>query len=278
MAVFPGDDVDVDGGLQDLADAKFIVRYEVKAARYIEIINFIKHQHPHVKESASTIPAPCKPRTSTRLKRPLTDSPIPITESKTESNEEEEAPPPKPKVRKKVLTEIDPNFKAPKKEIEQATTECPTVDLDHETKNFIDHYLGNGESGKDWIAKWRKWIRNQHKWNLERIAKKGSSANNYDPKQDMLSPEFEMPAVRSTFTDDAEYFFTHFDPENYDQFKINWLERPSSRGHADEIEEYEQSFKFRKRLGEAEQNGNRASVNAGGSPKHSEENVLLSVS
>src|SRR6185369_15339032 len=137
MAVFPGDDVDVDGGLQDLADAKFIVRYEVKAARYIEIINFIKHQHPHVKESASTIPAPCKPRTSTRLKRPLTDSPIPITESKTESNEEEEAPPPKPKVRKKVLTEIDPNFKAPKKEIEQATTERPTVDLDHETKNFI---------------------------------------------------------------------------------------------------------------------------------------------
>src|SRR6185369_12047817 len=71
MAVFPADDVDVDAGLQSLADFKFIVRYEKNGDKYIEINNFTKHQHPHVKESASTIPAPCKPRASTRQKRPL---------------------------------------------------------------------------------------------------------------------------------------------------------------------------------------------------------------
>lgn len=59
MEVFPGDSLDVDKLLQKLHDAGgFIQRYEVEGKRYIQIINFKKHQSPHFKEPPSTIPKP----------------------------------------------------------------------------------------------------------------------------------------------------------------------------------------------------------------------------
>jgi len=58
MAVFPTDDVDVDRGLEALAGRGFILRYQVDGGRYIEILTFRKHQNPHHREPASTIPAP----------------------------------------------------------------------------------------------------------------------------------------------------------------------------------------------------------------------------
>lgn len=39
-------------------DDSWIVRYEVEGTRYIQVRHWKKHQHPHVKEPASTIPAP----------------------------------------------------------------------------------------------------------------------------------------------------------------------------------------------------------------------------
>jgi hypothetical protein len=39
-----------------LAENKFISRYEVDGARYIQVLMFWKHQNPHHKEPASTIP------------------------------------------------------------------------------------------------------------------------------------------------------------------------------------------------------------------------------
>ena len=38
--------------------AGFVTRYTVNGGKYIAINNFAKHQTPHVKEQASTIPAP----------------------------------------------------------------------------------------------------------------------------------------------------------------------------------------------------------------------------
>lgn len=80
--LFPYDNFDVDKGLQQLHDAGFIVRYKVDANRSVEdinpradhtelaiiqVVNFLKHQHPHIKEAASTLPkitstiqAPCE--------------------------------------------------------------------------------------------------------------------------------------------------------------------------------------------------------------------------
>jgi hypothetical protein len=66
VRTLPYDDVDVDGALNQLQDAGFIKRYEVKGCKYIQVINWDKHQNPHGKEQASIIPAPGKHRTSTR--------------------------------------------------------------------------------------------------------------------------------------------------------------------------------------------------------------------
>jgi len=56
-SVFPlRSGVDVESHLQWLHDNGFIVRYEIKGKKYIQIENFVKHQQPHYKEVASTIP------------------------------------------------------------------------------------------------------------------------------------------------------------------------------------------------------------------------------
>lgn len=56
MALFPADNIDADVLLTQLCKAKFIIRYVVDGNAYIQIVNFLKHQNPHVKEAASTIP------------------------------------------------------------------------------------------------------------------------------------------------------------------------------------------------------------------------------
>jgi hypothetical protein len=74
--VFPHDNVDAEALLSELADLKdhfsrpaAIVRYQVGECKYIQIINFTKHQNPHIKEPASTIPAPDSHGTGTRRAR-----------------------------------------------------------------------------------------------------------------------------------------------------------------------------------------------------------------
>lgn len=59
LHVFPGDDVDVELGLEALSLAGFISRYSHGKDRYIQVVSWAKHQSPHMKEAASTIPAPC---------------------------------------------------------------------------------------------------------------------------------------------------------------------------------------------------------------------------
>ncbi len=56
--IFPCDNVNVDKLLNQLKDKGFIIRYQVDGERYIQVVNFVKHQNPHIKEQASEIPAP----------------------------------------------------------------------------------------------------------------------------------------------------------------------------------------------------------------------------
>ncbi len=63
--IFPCDNVKVDKLLDQLAEKRFIIRYQVDGERYIQVVNFTKHQNPHIKESASEIPAPDKHSAST---------------------------------------------------------------------------------------------------------------------------------------------------------------------------------------------------------------------
>jgi len=56
MEIFPGDNVDVLDCLDKLEKSGFIHRYEIEEYKYIQIVNFLKHQNPHHKEAPSTIP------------------------------------------------------------------------------------------------------------------------------------------------------------------------------------------------------------------------------
>ena len=59
--LLPYDDADVDVLLSALATRGFILRYECEGGRYIQVVKFAKHQNPHCKETASTLPAPDSP-------------------------------------------------------------------------------------------------------------------------------------------------------------------------------------------------------------------------
>jgi hypothetical protein len=56
--ILPYDDCDVDDLLNQLAERKFILRYQANGRNYIQVVNFTKHQQPHYKEVASEIPPP----------------------------------------------------------------------------------------------------------------------------------------------------------------------------------------------------------------------------
>lgn len=56
--ILPYDDVDMNSLLLELSLRGFIVRYNAENTDYIQVVNFSKHQNPHMKEGASTIPAP----------------------------------------------------------------------------------------------------------------------------------------------------------------------------------------------------------------------------
>lgn len=58
--VQPYDDGSVDDMLAELQAAGFVLRYQVDGQRFIQVVNFEKHQNPHCHEQASTIPAPGK--------------------------------------------------------------------------------------------------------------------------------------------------------------------------------------------------------------------------
>ncbi len=58
--LLPYDEISVAPLLDELASRGFILRYENAGQHYIEICKFSEHQTPHVREQASSIPAPEK--------------------------------------------------------------------------------------------------------------------------------------------------------------------------------------------------------------------------
>jgi hypothetical protein len=90
-AILPYDDCNIDLLLEDLQDAGFICRYEVGGEKYIQVVNFTKHQNPHKNEAQSEIPpcpeiAPDRHSTSTVQEQEMhttnpADSLNPITDS-----------------------------------------------------------------------------------------------------------------------------------------------------------------------------------------------------
>ncbi|WP_124353290.1 hypothetical protein [Pseudomonas chlororaphis] len=72
MALFPADNVDIEKMLADLEHLGFITRYTVGSFKAIQIVNWSKHQNPHVKEAKSIIPEmpvaePCPVKTGASM-------------------------------------------------------------------------------------------------------------------------------------------------------------------------------------------------------------------
>ncbi len=56
--ILPYDNADIDGLLDGLAERGFLIRYRADGQQLIQVVNWGKHQQPHYKEVASTLPAP----------------------------------------------------------------------------------------------------------------------------------------------------------------------------------------------------------------------------
>lgn len=65
VEILPYDGYDVDRGLTELQDAGFILRYHIGSASYIQVLKFLDHQNPHIREPISMIPAPDRNSAST---------------------------------------------------------------------------------------------------------------------------------------------------------------------------------------------------------------------
>jgi hypothetical protein len=108
-AIFPYEpQLNVPEMLDALHRGGFVTRYEVEGRRYIQILNFLKHQKPHVKEMPSVIPPPESgreiPVLGPEIPRPSRPESVSVTESVTES----EPVAPAPAVRLVVMPPMTP--------------------------------------------------------------------------------------------------------------------------------------------------------------------------
>lgn len=179
--VLPYDNCDVDGLLDDLEQHGFILRYVVNEERFIQVVNFAKHQNPHVKESASSIPAPteeagstvqaqCKAQPEPEQAGLIPDSGFPLTDS---GYQREDGPPavqadPTPsKAKTPRATRLATDWQLPAEWEEWALTEHPSWTREgvrHVADRFKDHWLAQGGANArkvDWQATWRNWVRRE---------------------------------------------------------------------------------------------------------------------
>lgn len=153
--LFPYEECDVGGWLNQLAAKRFIVRYEVDGCKYIQINTFAKHQNPHCKEPASSIPAPCEHGARTVPAGLIPDSLLLIPDSL------------------KPITEGSPDGECAKKRssrfvpptVEEVANYCAERQNGIDPQYFVDSYQAKGwmvgrNKMTDWKASVRTWERN----------------------------------------------------------------------------------------------------------------------
>lgn len=154
--LLPYDDGSVDAMLDELHQAGFILRYQHGEQRFIQVVNFAKHQNPHVREPESTIPAPGEHSASTvpapdKHGTGPADSLLPIT-SKAAASRGTRLP---------QDWEPDDNLKT------WASKEKPDVDVDASVEAFRDYWIAiPGSKGVklDWDSTFRNWVRKERSY------------------------------------------------------------------------------------------------------------------
>lgn len=76
---------------------------------------------------------------------------------------------------------------------EWATANVPSVNVDRETLQFVDHHTARGSTFKDWPAAWRTWMRNAVKFSSNGKKSPQASDEPYKPQND-----FEKQYPRET--------------------------------------------------------------------------------
>lgn len=241
MALFPADDLDVNTGLDELAKAGMIERYGDENKRFIQIINFSKHQHPHQNEPTSTIQAPEDFRASTK----------PIGK-KTESRKLN--PDNGKKKTENAATAVAPcpcDFTITPEMRSWAEVKVPTVDIDDELEEFVGYWvkIDNGKTKRTdagWLQTWQNRMREIAKRHRPTKAKPKSGST------DMLSPDYVAPPFVLTFEIGMVSEPKPTTPERYEELKQQWRERHPDRAD-EEIAEYERGSDFRQRFGQTGQ-------------------------
>jgi hypothetical protein len=191
IQIFPGDMLDVEPLLQGLADQKLIVRYQVDGAGYIWIPCFLKHQRPHTKEAASSIPAyhvepkaptkvgastdlgECSPALNPSSLNPHSLNPLPTVESARARN----------------ATRLPEDFSlTPERTL---VAEAEKLPADRTFAKFCDYWrAASGAKARkhDWDATWRNWCRSE----ADR-----SRGNNQAPKPRKTRYEEMQEALRN---------------------------------------------------------------------------------
>jgi hypothetical protein len=161
MAMFPADNLDIDSMLAELEQAGFIERYEVDNNKYIQIVNFLKHQNPHHKEQPSSIPKPglgeCKHQPRQVPAVLVTDSLNLVTDSLREKDA-----PPKGSAK---ATRIPENWELSAELQEWTFKENPRIDIKRVLDSFTDYWRSvPAAKGRklDWDATWRNWVRREN--------------------------------------------------------------------------------------------------------------------
>jgi hypothetical protein len=106
--IFPYDDCDVEKLINQLSKKDFIMVYKIESQIYIQINKFDKHQNCHIKEAASTIPAPDKHSTSMEVAQPITESLLLNPESFNPESGAVDNSAPKPETKPEIKSEPVP--------------------------------------------------------------------------------------------------------------------------------------------------------------------------
>lgn len=169
-----------ENALNWLAENEFILRYQHGNIRYIQVIRFGKHQNPHVREPASSIPAPDKPGAGTVLASdehqsgpalspfPLPDSPSlnPLPNGRDAMASESVHPENDPKRTngkgkpRGHLVPFPEDFALSDTMREQALKRHPDADVEQWFELFRAHHMAHGKAMKSWTSAWVTWIGN----------------------------------------------------------------------------------------------------------------------
>lgn len=170
--ILPYDSVDCDTLLGELESAQYIQRYSIDTVKYIQIINFRKHQMPHPNEKPSTIPSlePCaeiceqpvnheKERTAHAVNGLMGNGSLVIGNGKRVTERQ-------PKPRRADTFSIPPDsiLKLDDEDRLWAEQYAPNVpDLERATLKWFAKQQANPGRGKDveaWKASWRGYMMN----------------------------------------------------------------------------------------------------------------------